>query len=525
MYQRYVFVFLFLIFSSLIHSQVKGKVNKEKVRKENRILKKKIKKNNKTPKKLDVNMESIDRTKPVRTGKFMQGIPEANKTVVQVETAIPAFIGYTEKGPDVPTKISSMADYMNIFGGPSDDEIGVFEIDTAGNINSPGILATPKYKMFYMLKMFFANGGRDCFITSVGHYNENSVNNEKMLQGLSLLNNEDLPTLILFPDAGSSKNNDDPTELYKSALAQCATRKDRFLICDVKEIENKVIKSVNEFRTSIGINNLEFGAAYFPFLKSTLNYIYAEDKIEIKLKGTSRTSVLKHSESTILKDSSKTNESLYHIENGRYRDLYHQIVAKIEDKKLVLPPSAAIAGVYASVDANRGVWKAPANISLNRVEMPTIEIDDNSQAFLQVSSTGKSINPIRKFSQQGVLVWGARTLAGNNPEWRYISVRRLANVIEESVRNTTKLFSNEPNDKSIWLTVKALTEDYLYNLWKTGALNGNKPNRAYFVRVGLGETMTSQDVQDKNMIVEIGIAITKPAEFTVLRFSQKMEKK
>src|SRR5690606_18605935 len=102
------------------------------------------------------------------------------------DTAIPAFIGYTEKGPTQPTRISSIGDYKTSFGGRCDDEIGVFEIDTTGKITAPPLSPCPKYRMYYMLEMFFANGGGDCFIVSVGNYN--SIHNNEMLAGLRLLN-------------------------------------------------------------------------------------------------------------------------------------------------------------------------------------------------------------------------------------------------------------------------------------------------------------------------------------------------
>jgi len=401
MNKRFTLVFvLFFIFTAPIFSQVKSKVNKGKVKKEHRILKRSVKKGNKSLKNLEDN-KALKNTAIRRTSDvYVQEIPSSPPGVVQVETAIPAFIGYTEKGPDVPTQISSMADYMNIFGGPSNDEIGEFEIDYDGNITSPSTLATPQYRMYYMLEMFFANGGGDCFIISVGHYSDDrySVKNDEMQDGLALLNHEDLPTLILFPDATSSKNRDDPTDLYKAALAQCAARKDRFLICDVEEIDNDISRSAEEFRTSMGTNNLEFGAAYFPSLQTSLNYNYSEDKIQVKLKENDKTLVLKHTEESISEDSDKTEESLYHAENGIYRDSYQEINNIIHAKKLELPPSAAIAGVYANVDATRGVWKAPANVSLNMVQAPKLEIDDNAQENLNVSSTGKSINAIRSFS-------------------------------------------------------------------------------------------------------------------------------
>jgi phage tail sheath protein FI len=204
--------------------------------------------------------------------------------------------------------------------------------------------------------------------------------------------------------------------------------------------------------------------------------------------------------------------------------LYNQIKAALAKERVVLPPSAAIAGVYARVDRDRGVWKAPANVSLASVIGPTVKITHNAQENLNVDPTaGKSINAIRAFTGKGTLVWGARTLAGNDNEWRYVSVRRLFNTIEESAQKATAFAVFEPNDATTWLKVKAMIEAYLFGLWQQGALAGPTPESAYFVNVGLGKTMTAQDILEGRMIVEIGIAAVRPAEFIIIRFMHKLQ--
>ena len=186
--------------------------------------------------------------------------------------------------------------------------------------------------------------------------------------------------------------------------------------------------------------------------------------------------------------------------------------------------SAAMAGIYARVDRERGVWKAPANVGVMAVLGPVTKITDDDQDRLNVDATaGKSINAIRAFTGKGTLVWGARTLAGNDNEWRYVPVRRLFITIEESARKASAFAVFEPNDQSTWLKVKAMIESYLYGLWEAGALAGAKPESAYFVHVGLGTTMTPQDVLEGRMIVEIGVAAVRPAEFIILRFSHKLQ--
>lgn len=204
--------------------------------------------------------------------------------------------------------------------------------------------------------------------------------------------------------------------------------------------------------------------------------------------------------------------------------LYNKILTEIGNLPLELPPSSAMAGIYAKVDSTRGVWKAPANVSLNYVVQPSLQVTHDSQKGLNVDTVaGKSINAIRAFTGKGVMVWGARTLAGNDNEWRYISVRRFFNMAEESIKKATEQFVFEPNDKNTWVRVKAMIDNFLTSQWKAGALAGPTPEKAFYVKVGLGETMTSLDILEGRMIIEIGMAVVRPAEFIILRFSHKMQ--
>ncbi|MCX6218590.1 phage tail sheath C-terminal domain-containing protein [Spirosoma sp.] len=204
---------------------------------------------------------------------------------------------------------------------------------------------------------------------------------------------------------------------------------------------------------------------------------------------------------------------------GTYKDL----VTKATEAFNLLPPSGAIAGVYATTDRDRGVWKAPANVSLNAVVGPGVKISQEQQGEYNVDvNSGKSINIIRAFTGKGTLVWGARTLAGNDNEWRYVPVRRFFNFVEESVKKASEQFVFEPNDANTWVKVQAMIENFLNTLWRQGALQGIKPEHAFYVAVGLGKTMTPLDILEGRMIIEIGMAAVRPAEFIILKFSHKM---
>ena len=203
--------------------------------------------------------------------------------------------------------------------------------------------------------------------------------------------------------------------------------------------------------------------------------------------------------------------------------LYNFVKSALKEHFVVLPPSGAVAGIYAATDSNRGVWKAPANVSLANVIEPVIKLDNARQDDLNVDATmGKSINAIRAFMGKGTLVWGARTLAGNDNEWRYIPVRRFFSVVEESVKKSTYWAVFEPNDANTWVKVRGSIENYLTQKWREGALAGATPKEAFFVKCGLGITMTAIDILEGRMNVEIGMAVVRPAEFIILKFSHKL---
>ncbi|NTU52236.1 MAG: phage tail sheath family protein [Chlorobiaceae bacterium] len=482
-------------------------------------------------------------------GVYVEEISKLPPSVAQVETAIPAFIGYTKNGSyqgmslvSRPKRIRSLAEFIEIFGMAQPATIttgidkgikikkkdGVFMLD--GELSDPFLTLT--YRLYYSLQLYFGNGGGPCYIVSCGTCKgDGTVSDTGMATALQSLRKEDEPTMIVFTDAVSLTDADKYYALYTSALAQSAELMDRVVLVDlhltsIKKGEVSFSDVEQGFRNKIGINNLSYGAAYYPWLRTTLAYHIDESAISI-LAG-SGVEVSDIPEGMVLRKYppegstrlavSDESTSLYHARNA----LYSMIRKEIDKFQVIAPPSPAIAGVYAMVDANRGVWKAPANVSLNYVKAPAVKIDDGEQQDMNVTVTGKSVNAIRAFTGKGVLVWGARTLAGNDNEWRYISVRRFYNMVEESVRKATEPFVFEPNDANTWIKVRAMIENFLILQWRQGALQGAKPEEAFFVHVGLGETMTAFDILEGRMIVEIGMAAVRPAEFIILRFSHKM---
>jgi phage tail sheath protein FI len=442
--------------------------------------------------------------------------------VAGVATGIPAFLGYTQTGPAfTPTRISSLKEYELTFGFANPEAFSVSVVDvTTTTPDTRTITVTPpsftKFVMYYSLQMYFANGGGPCWIVSVGSYasvaNKDHFYHASNANGLAAIARVDEPTLLVFPDAtvNFASSLSDFKVVVEAALTQCNTLQDRFTIMDVP---GGSVADASSFRsTGIGMNNLKYGAAYLPYLDTVLNYSIDE------------TQVITWTVNGIAPSPAPADYKISTIATFN-PPLYRQILAEINKKYFVtLPPSGIMAGIYASVDRERGVWKAPANVSVSAVVGPDITITDAEQGDLNVDPTGgKSINVIRAFTGKGTLVWGARTLAGNDNEWRYVPVRRLFIYAEESIKKASEFVVFEANDKNTWLRMKSMISNFLTDLWRQGALVGAKADQAFFIHVGLGETMSAQDILEGKLIIRIGLAAVRPAEFIILEFQHKLQ--
>ncbi|WP_455872286.1 phage tail sheath family protein [Serratia proteamaculans] len=194
------------------------------------------------------------------------------------------------------------------------------------------------------------------------------------------------------------------------------------------------------------------------------------------------------------------------------------VTADSAAEPIPIPPSAAVAGLYCVNDRTRGVWKAPANIALKGGVSPLFNISDELQGDY-TSGDLTTLNMIRRFNNGSPLVWGARTSLDTD-EWRYISVRRLFNSAERDIQHTMQSVMFEPNSQPTWERVRSAITNYLYSLWKQGGLSGAKPEEAFFVQIGKDITMTEEDINAGKMIVQVGMAAVRPAEFIILQFTQ-----
>jgi phage tail sheath protein FI len=185
------------------------------------------------------------------------------------------------------------------------------------------------------------------------------------------------------------------------------------------------------------------------------------------------------------------------------------------ERFLTVPPCGHVAGVWARTDATRGVWKAPANESLRGIVRLETDVATGEQDLLNPDG----INCVRSFGTYGTRIWGARTLAKTDPSWRYVNVRRLFNFIEESIRRGTQWAVFEPNDRDLWERVKRNISSFLRGLWMQGALVGATAEQAFYVLCDETNNPPSS-VDEGKLIVEVGLAPVKPAEFVIFRISQ-----
>jgi phage tail sheath protein FI len=441
-------------------------------------------------------------------GVYIEEVSIFPPSITSVATAIPAFIGYTTQAPGTIARISSMNEYVANFGGPKAN----LQINLTNPAAPAASITGPNFFLYYAMQMYFANGGGPCYVISTGNYPGSVAKTDFALSlstgpAFSKLILEDEPTLIVMPELTLLGTAADAYEVQVYALQQAAKLQDRFVLIDVHPtFASPRTNVIDELRFGVGTSNLKYGAAYYPDLVTSMAY----PPEAVSFTGSV---------------GLNSNTMAYHIANpsvdwlGVEKKVREVVAAQV----ITLPPSAAIAGIYASVDRDRGVWKAPANVSINGVSKPSIAITRDQQDLLNVDSSGKSVNAIRTFTGKGTLVWGARTLAGNDNEWRYVPVRRLFIMVEESIKKATEFVVFEPNDANTWLRVKTMIENFLLNLWKDGALAGAVPKDAFFVKVGLNQTMTAQDILEGRLIIEIGMAAVRPAEFIILKFSHKLQ--
>lgn len=470
--------------------------------------------------------------------------------VIEVATAVPAFVGYTASAShqgaslrNQPWRITSMEEFEACFGGAPVPEF-TLEADTDPGAARPCALhqAGGRFLLYHSMRLFFSNGGGACHIVSIGDYHD-APGVGALRAGIDALRQVPDVTLLAVPDA-MLLAQDDCHALQRHMLAHCGQEmRNRFAILDIHGGAAPLTDGpVAAFRKGIGSVALAFGAAYYPWLETK---VVSLDELNFTSLRASQRDALKNLLAQALDagrqrqvsalfeqmagmaasaDGQASRIAAIHQALLALCPVYGQLLLTMQGQLNLLPPGAAMAGLYTMVDNTRGVWKAPANVSLNAVSAPAVQITNEEQEDLNVSGSGTSVNAIRSFVGEGTLVWGARTLDGNSLDWRYINVRRTMIMLEESLRLACLAYVFEPNVSNTWVTLKAMASNFLTGVWKRGGLAGASPADAFSVSVGLGETMTPADILEGILRVSILVAVVRPAEFIEITLQQQMQK-
>ncbi len=471
-------------------------------------------------------------------------------SVVEVPTAVPAFIGFTQKAMrgtssllNTPTRITSFAEFEILFGIAPTLSV-VADANDASTFLRDGI-----FILHQSMKFFYDNGGGPCYIVSIGDYSTASPTSDMFTAGIDTLTAEQEPTMVVTPET-CLMGLSDWSKVAQHALLHCQTMQSRVAVLDLWHgnyglgpLVAPADAPVSNFRSNIGTVGLNYGCAYYPWLNTSILEQPAVTFMNLSddLRKTLSEAVTKEQTaiyaakagapdvpadlSGYLKDvKDGTASPTGHAALMTVSPLYKQYMVAALAAVNVMPPSAGMAGVITRTDNTSGVWQAPANTSMMDVVSPCVNITHDQQEDLNMPLNGLAVNAIRSFINRGVLVWGARTLDGNSQDWRYISVRRTLIMLEQSAKAACDAYVFAPNDAGTWSTVKAMLENFLTNQWKAGALAGTKPADAFSVDVGLNATMTGNDILDGYMRVTIKVAVTHPAEFIVLTFQQQMQK-
>ncbi len=398
-------------------------------------------------------------------GVYIEEVDKGAKPIEGVGTSVAAFVGFAEKGPvNTPTLVTNWSQFR----------------DTFGEFIEGSFLA-------YSVYGYFHNGGGTCYIVRIEQDSAEAaapsegeapaapakkkgkpvvsagafIGDPAKRTGLGGLEAVDEVTMLIVPDVmaafqAGALTAADVQAVQSAMMAHCEKMKDRFAIIDAPP--GLTPQQVKNWRSDDVKYDSKYAALYYPWI--TVSNPLA---------------------------------------NG---------------KPLALPPSGHLAGIYARSDTERGVHKAPANEIVRGALGLTVQITKEEQDILNPVG----VNCIRAFPGRGIRVWGARTLS-SDASWRYINVRRLFNYVEESIEIGTQWVVFEPNDMDLWEKVKRDITAFLTRVWRDGALFGSTPSEAFYVKCDA--ELNTIEVRDAGMlIVEIGLAPVKPAEFVIFRISQ-----
>ncbi len=497
-------------------------------------------------------------------GVYVEEIEIGGKPIEGVSTSTAGFIGETERGPAAPHLLTSFGEYRRLYGGYSWQK---------------GKETVSLSYLPYAVEGFFANGGRRCFLGRITGGNSKSASQEfdkfnaraigpgawGNRIGVSLRPSnapgERFKILVFYWRETPPSPIVDPTD---RAQLRNEKRREPAVIEEYDELSNHpdapdfYVKRINGASVLIEVSAsgdglpklagdiqlLAGGADAGPL--SPQDYVGDEgagpgqnwglaafseiDEIsmvcapnEHEVEGLSD-AIVTHCERmkdrfAILqaKQDAGPVADLRPPVDSKYAAFYYpwiQVIDPLTGSSKLVPPGGHVAGIYARTDTERGVHKAPANEIMRGVADLQFVLTQGEQEVLNP----RGVNCLRSFVGRGIRVWGARTTS-SDPLWKYVNVRRLFLFLEESIEESTQWVVFEPNNQRLWARVRQTVSDFLTRVWKDGALVGATPEEAFFVRCD-ETTMTPSEIETGRLIVVVGVAPARPAEFVIFRVAQ-----
>ncbi len=487
-------------------------------------------------------------------GVYVEEIPSVSRPIEGVATSIAAFVGVTQRNSlnvNGPILIGSMDDYLSQFG--------------------PILSSTDK--MSLAVQAFYLNGGGAAYICPLSTA---SVTAEETFGGFTILakgdgpwgsqlyiriTNIDDPVFDMEVGTRNSTGTFYTTEKYEAVTLDDTS--DDYIVSVIGESSSLITVTVTDDTILPSPTNAEGDpllggsqttpvASDFTSFYNTILRKYRDISImllpgqEWAANGSGNSIIsatLSHCEkmknriliidppeepeldnaSTVSTMSlpTSTYSVLYYPWVGMSNPIYHPDRNSTVGKTVNVAPSAIAAGMWAKIDGKRGIWKAPAGVETQLSGAASLKYHVENLEQDQLNPLG--VNCIRKLPNYGTVFWGSRTLATKaDPEWRYVPVRRTAIYIEESIYNGIQWAVFEPNDHPLWSSLRANIGNFMNGLFRAGAFQGQTAKDSYFVRCGLGDTMTQSDIDLGQVIVMVGFAPLKPAEFVIVRIQQKV---
>ena len=509
-------------------------------------------------------------------GVYIEEVPSGSKPIQGVSTSTATFVGDTFRGPvNTPTLISSWDEYVSQFGDYSqssgvsneNDDMAlavrafyqnggkaayICRVLEDSNANTPApatvnldesgndvlsVTATSEGDWGDALRVAIAHDG-DQFELHLG--TEDSSNEfvpvlTETFRGLSMNPTEDnfvekvvnaSSNLVVVEVLNNATTNPDANTIVDDAFTNFSTLAGGAeagpVADDYLSFYNNVLRKFRD-ASIIVLPGQQWSAdsSGNDFITNTITHCEATMSRMVIVDPPADTELRTGNDVNSMSLPTSTYSVLYYPWVDVSNPLYHPDSNPTASTTVTIPPSAIAAAMWAKIDNKRGVWKAPAGVE-TRVNVSGLQysVEDLEQGGLNP----KGVNCLRSRPSYGPVFWGSRTLATNaDPEWRYVPVRRTAIFIEQSIYNGIQWSVFEANDHPLWSALRANITSFMNGLFRAGAFQGKTADEAFFVRCGLGDTMTQGDIDRGQVIIQVGFAPLKPAEFVILRIQQKVD--